>query len=195
MNYLEVKLEEIKEIEIDHSTFISDIIKQQDSLGRKVKNHSFKKEELLALGFNHNATTNGFSMQKEFTLEELIKLAKEISLLKDHILTHGFLVLKIYENELYFWDTSLIFEGVDTFKYCLEYHNTYKLDKLNVLTNSDSINEELLSLVKYTSRYSEPTLEFITNSYKWDKKKGTKVLKASISNMTEYISIKEVKEY
>jgi hypothetical protein len=195
MNYLEVKLEAMEEKEINTSTFISDIINQQETLGTKENTNSFNNEKLLSLGFNHNKSTNGFTLKKDFTFNELFSLAKEINKINNHLLIHGFLVLKVYQNELYFWDTSLIYEGVDTFEYCLKYHNIFKLGKVNVVSNSECINEALLILAEHTRRYSEPDLNFITNASMWDKKEGVKILTTSIPNINEFIAIKDVIPY
>ena len=107
-------------------------------------------------------------------------MAFKIDKLDNHILTHGYIVLKIYEDELYFWDTALIYENIDTFEYCLKYHNIFRLGEVNVLTKSTSVNEILLNLSNYTKRYEEPELEFITQNCVWDKKEGVKTLKTLV---------------
>ncbi|MGE4444619.1 MAG: hypothetical protein AB7E37_06590 [Candidatus Altimarinota bacterium] len=195
MYYLEVKIDKQNRIDDDTTNFISNVIKAQDNLGKEKKTDYFENEKLLELGFVYNPSTNGFSIQKEFTIKQLSELAKEISKLKNHILTHGYTELKIYEDELYFWDKSLIYEGIDTFEYCLKYHNLLKLNDLLVLTKSDTINEDLLNLIDFTRRYSTPTTEFITQNYMWDKKEGYKILKDFIINENEYLSINHAKSY
>lgn len=195
MYYLEVKIDKQNRIDDDATNFISNVIKAQDNLGKEKKTDYFENEKLLELGFVYNPSTNGFSIQKEFTIKQLSELAKEISKLKNHILTHGYTELKIYEDELYFWDKSLIYEGIDTFEYCLKYHNLLKLNDLLVLTKSDTINEDLLNLIDFTRRYSTPTTEFITQNYMWDKKEGYKILKDFIINENEYLSINHAKSY
>jgi hypothetical protein len=195
MYYLEVKIDKQNRIDDDATNFISNVIKAQDNLGKEKKHDYFENEKLLELGFVYNPSTNGFSIQKEFTIKQLSELAKEISKLKNHILTHGYTELKIYEDELYFWDKSLIYEGIDTFEYCLKYHNLLKLNDLLVLTKSDTINEDLLNLIDFTRRYSTPTTEFITQNCMWDKKEGYKILKDFIINENEYLSMNHAKSY
>jgi len=195
MYYLEVKIDKQNKIDDDVTNFISNVIEAQDNLGKEKKNDYFENEKLLELGFLYNSSTNGFSIQKEFTIKQLSELAKEISKLKNHILTHGYIELKIYQNELYFWDKSLIYEGIDTFEYCLKYHNLLKLNDLLVLTKSDTINEDLLNLIDFTRRYSTPTIEFITQNCMWDKKEGYKILKDFIMDENEYLSINDAKSY
>lgn len=195
MYYLEVKIDKQNKIDDDITNFISNVIEAQDNLVKEKKNDYFENEKLLELGFLYNLSTNGFSIQKEFTIKQLSELAKEISKLKNHILTHGYIELKIYQNELYFWDKSLIYEGIDTFEYCLKYHNLLKLNDLLVLTKSDTINEDLLNLIDFTRRYSTPTIEFITQNCMWDKKEGYKILKDFIMDENEYLSINDAKSY
>jgi hypothetical protein len=195
MYYLEVKIDKQNKIDDDVTNFISNVIEAQDNLGKEKKNDYFENEKLLELGFLYNPSTNGFSIQKEFTIKQLSELVKEISKLKNHILTHGYIELKIYQNELYFWDKSLIYEGIDTFEYCLKYHNLLKLNDLLVLTKSDTINEDLLNLIDFTRRYSTPTIEFITQNCMWDKKEGYKILKDFIMDENEYLSINDAKSY
>lgn len=195
MNYLEVKYEEQTKKKLDPSSFISDVIDSQKSLGLEKKVNSFDHEKLQELGFIQNGTTKGYGLQKEFTLNELIYLAKEVNKLENHNLTHGYIVLKYFENELYFWDTALIYEGVDTFSYCLEYHNTFRIWNVNVVTKSASVNEELLNLAGCTKRYHEPTIGFITQGCMWDKKQGLKIQKGMITNINEYIKLDEVITY
>lgn len=195
MYYLEVKIENKNKSIDDSSNFISDVINAQNNLGQKKSLNCFESEKLTELGFIYNTSTNGFSIQRDFTLKQLKELTKEVNKLNNHILTHGFIELKIYKNKLYFWDKSLIYEGLDTFEYCLKYHNTLKLNKLIVLTKSNTINEDLLNLIDYTRRYSTPTTEFITQNCMWDKREGYKILKDFISNENEYIQINYVKNY
>jgi hypothetical protein len=195
MYYLEVKIDKQNKIDDDVTNFISNVIEAQDNLGKEKKTDYFENEKLLELGFLYNPSTNGFSIQKEFTIKQLSELVKEISKLKNHILTHGYIELKIYQNELYFWDKSLIYEGIDTFEYCLKYHNLLKLNDLLVLTKSDTINEDLLNLIDFTRRYSTPTIEFITQNCMWDKKEGYKILKDFIMDENEYLSINDAKSY
>jgi hypothetical protein len=195
MYYLEVKIENNNKSIDDSSNFISDVINAQNNLGQKRSLNCFENEKLIELGFIYNSTTNGFSIQKDFNLKQLKELTKEVNKLNNHILTHGFIELKIYKNKLYFWDKSLIYEGLDTFEYCLKYHNTLKLNKLIVLTKSNTINEDLLNLIDYTRRYSTPTTEFITQNCMWDKREGYKILKDFISNENEYIQINYAKNY
>ena len=195
MYYLEVKIEKQDHSSNDPSNFISKIIDTQNSLGEKKNLDYFENEKLLALGFTYNPSTNGFSIQKEFNIEQLTNLTKKINELKNHILIHGYTELKIHENKLYFWDKSLIYEGIDTFEYCLKYHNTLKLDNLTVLTKATIINEDLLNLIDYTKRYYAPTTEFITQNCMWDKKEGYKILKDFISNENEYLLKSHVKNY
>jgi hypothetical protein len=195
MYYLEVKIDKQNKIDDDVTNFISNVIEAQDNLGKGKKTDYFENEKLLELGFLYNPSTNGFSIQKEFTIKQLSELVKEISKLKNHILTHGYIELKIYQNELYFWDKSLIYEGIDTFEYCLKYHNLLKLNDLLVLTKSDTINEDLLNLIDFTRRYSTPTIEFITQNCMWDKKEGYKILKDFIMDENEYLSINDAKSY
>lgn len=89
----------------------------------------------------------------------------------------------------------MIYEGIDTFEYCLKYHNLLKLNDLLVLTKSDTINEDLLNLIDFTRRYSTPTIEFITQNCMWDKKEGYKILKDFIMDENEYLSINDAKSY
>lgn len=195
MKYLEVKLEQVDKKDISSDSFVSDVIENQSNLGVKTRGSSFNKEELLTLGFLHNSTTGGFYICRDMDFKELDYLTRIISKLENHILTHSFIILKIHNNELYFWDTSLIYEGVDSFEYCLEHHNLFTLGSINVLTNSDSVNEELLNLANYTKRYHEPALGFITQNCVWDKKEGMKILKSMVSNINEYMSLDEVINY
>lgn len=195
MYYLEVKLEKKESSKNDPSNFISNVIVAQNSLGQKKNLDYFENEKLLELGFLYNPTTDGFSIQKDFNIEQLTNLTKEISKLKYHILTHGYIELKIHEDKLHFWDKSLIYEGLDTFEYCLKYHNILKLNDLIVLTKATTINEDLLNLVNYTKRYSTPTTEFITQNCMWDKKEGYKILKDFISNENEYLLKSYAKSY
>lgn len=195
MYYLEVKIKNKNKSINDPSNFISNVINAQNSLGQNISLDCFESEKLIELGFCYNFSTNGFSIQKDFNLKQLKELTKEVNKLEDHILTHGFIELKLYKNKLYFWDKSLIYEGLDTFEYCLKYHNTLELNKLTVLTKSNTINEDLLNLIDYTRRYSTPTIEFITQNCMWDKKKGYKILKDFISNENEYLSKNYEKRY
>jgi len=188
MKYLEVKLD-VQNEKVDTSSFVSSVISKQESLGIKKVSHTFDTKKLEELGFVYNPTTAGYSLEKEFEVLEISTLAKEISKLKNHILIHGYLVIKIHENSLYFWDTALIYEGIDTFEYCLKHHNIYKLESLHVVTKSDAISEDILKLCNYTKRYSEPSLDFITEGYYWDKRLEVKVKKSSVKNPLEYIKI------
>ncbi len=174
MKYLEVKFIESKDESIDPSDFISNVINNQNTLGLKAKPSSFDHEKLKELGFEFNPTTNGYALKKEFTLDELEFLSKQIDLLKNHILIHGYLELKTFEGKLYFWDKALIYEGIDSFEYCMKHHNIFNIKELNVVTKSDTIKETLLNLIHFTKRYSEPSLEFITQNCYWDKKKVTR---------------------
>lgn len=193
MNYLEVKLEEKKKEDIT-SDFIQEVIKQQETLSKNIRTNDFDKEALLSLGFIYNATTDGYYLQKKFKLEELIFLTKSINSLPKHILTHGYINLKYHENELYFWDTALIYEGVDTFDYCLKYHNIIKIKELKVVTNSDYVSEDILKLVGLERRYSQPSIEYITQECLWDKKNAYKIAKNLVSNIDEYIYNEEIKQ-
>lgn len=195
MNYLEVKYEEQTKKELDPSSFISDVIDSQKSLGLEKKVNSFDHEKLQELGFIQNGTTKGYGLQKEFTLNELIYLAKEVNKLENHNLTHGYIILKYHKDKLYFWDTALIYEGVDTFSYCLQYHNIFELGDINVVTKSSCVNEELLNLAGFTRRYHEPTLGFITQNCLWDKKEGLKIKKVLIEDINEHMKFDEVITY
>jgi hypothetical protein len=195
MYYLEVKLDKKEEEIIDTSDFISNVISSQDKLGEDFILDYFEKENLIKLGFVFNEKTNGFSLQKDFTIEELKNLTIEVNKLKYHKLIHSYIELMIYNDELYFWDKALIYEGVDTFEYCLKYHNFLQLDGLNVLSKSETISEELLSFTNYTKRYSVPDLEFITQNCVWDKQEGYKILKDFILNQDEYLLKSQVIEY
>ncbi|MDY0052646.1 MAG: hypothetical protein RBR65_08900 [Aliarcobacter sp.] len=197
MYYLEVKIDKQNKINDNAKNFISNVIEAQDNLGKCKRLDYFENEKLLELGFLYNPSTNGFSIQKEFTIKQLNELTKEIHKLKNHILTHGYIELKIYEDELYFWDKSLIYEGIDTFEYCLkyQYHNLLKLNDLLVLTKSDTINEDLLNLIDFTRRYSTPTIEFITQNCMWDKKEGYKILNDFIADKNEYLPMNHAKSY
>ncbi len=195
MNYLEVKHEVKTKEEVDSSDFISNVISSQKTLGTPKETNTFEHNKLIELGFSFNKTTKGYSLVKQFNLEELKKLALEVNKLNNHILTHSYITLKIYNNELFFWDTALIYEGVDNFEYCLKHHNTFSLGNVYIVTKSNSVNEELLNLANYTKRYHEPSLEFITHSCLWDKQKGVKVYKNMVPNINEYISLDEVIVY
>lgn len=196
MRYLEIKQEILKEqISDDPSSFISDVINSQNDLGIKKRPFSFEHDKLIEIGFNQNSSTKGYSFVKEFTLEELKEIALKVDKLDNHLLTHSYIILKIYDNKLYFWDTALIYEGIDTFEYCLEYYNVFDLDDVHVVTKSDSLNEELLNLAKYTKRYHEPALGFITQGCLWDKKEGIKILKTLVPNINEYMPVKEIIAY
>ena len=195
MNYLEVKFKEEEQEEVDTANFISNVIKAQETLGYKTQKNSFNHEELQKLGFKFNPSTKGYGLKKEFTLDELEVLAKKVNLLDMHILTHGYIELKIFENKLYFWDKALIYEGLDTFDYCMKYHNILHLENLNIVTKSDTVSETLLNIINYTKRYSEPNSEFITQSCVWDKKEGYKILKEFVKDINSYISKEDVKEF
>lgn len=195
MNYIEVKIEENKIDDIDTNSFVSSIIEQQKDLGAKKRTSGFNKEELISLGFIENKTTGGFYMQKDFDFEELETLTRKVSSLENHILTHSFLIFKIHEDKLYIWDTSLIYEGVDSFEYCLEHHNTFKFAKVYIVTNSDNVNEELLEFSGFTKRFTQPNLTFITTGKFWDKKEGCKVLRHFIKDINEYIHLDIAKDY
>ena len=192
MNYLEVKLTNDKEV-IDSKNFLSDIIKSQKTLRLKSDTKLFNHSALEALGFIFNTTTQGFALEKKFTVDELFFLTIEVNKLEHHILTHAYLELKIHNDTLYIWDKALIYEGIDSFEYCLKYHNIHTLELLNVVTKSDSINENLLNLVSYTKRYSQPSLEYITQNCYWDKQKGIKIARELISDLYVYIQIVESK--
>ena len=168
---------------MDMSSFVSNVIKKQETL------NTFDSKKLEKLGFIYNLSTNGYSLQKNFSIEEIEFYARDISKLKYHILTHGYIIIKIYKNTLYFWDTALIFEGIDTFEYCLKNHNIFKLDVLHVVTKSSGISDDILELCNYTKRYSEPSLDYIIDGYYWDKKLEKKVKKSSVKNPLEYIKI------
>lgn len=195
MNYLEVKYEEITNKELDTSSFISDVIDSQKSLGLNYARNSFDHEKLQSLGFIQNSTTKGYGLQKEFTLDELIYLAKEVNKLENHKLTHAYIILKYYKDKLFFWDTALIYDGVDTFTYCLQYHNVFELGDVNVVTKSSCVNEELLNLAGFTRRYHEPVLGFITQGCLWDKKEGFKIKKELVEDVNEHIKLDEVIAY
>ncbi len=195
MNYLEVKYEMQIKDELNTNDFISNVISSQQSLGRQKYPKNFEHKKLLDLGFTYNKSTDGYGFIKNFSFEELKDLAFKIDKLDNHILTHGYIVLKIYKGELYFWDTALIYENIDTFEYCLKYHNIFKLGELNVLTKSTSVNEVLLNLSNYTKRYEEPELEFITQNCVWDKKEGVKTLKSLVENINEYIHFSKTINY
>lgn len=189
MYYLEIKLDRKIQVENDNSNFISNIIEAQNNLDK------YENEKLLSLGFVYNPSTNRFNIQKKFNIKQLTKLTQEVSKIDKHKLINGFTELKIYNNQLYFWDKSLIYKGIDTFEYCLKYHNILRLEELTVLTKSTSINEDLLNLVNYTRRYSSPTTEFTTQNYLWDKKNAQKVLNNFVENKNQYILINEINEY
>ena len=189
MNYLEVKLE-VDTKEIDTSIFVSSVIADQKNHIDTSYLYDFDSNRLEELGFIYNSSTKGYAVEKIFSIEELFTLTKEISKLKNHTLIHRYLVLKIYEDSLYFWDTALIYEGIDTFEYCLKHHNIFKLNSLHVVTKSNAISEDILNLANYTKRYSEPSLDYITEGFYWDKKEGIKVEKSTVLNSFEYIKIK-----
>lgn len=195
MNYLEVKFDTNKKEEVNPSSFISDVINKQKNLGLSNTSSSLNHQRLKELGFEYNESTNGYGLKKEFTLEELEFLSSQIDLLENHILIHGYIELKTFEKKLYFWDKALIYEGIDSFEYCIKYHNIFNLGKLTYITKSDAIKETLLILVNFTKRYSEPSLEFITQNCVWDKKEGYKILKEFVKDINEYIPIKEAKNY
>ncbi|WP_072679392.1 hypothetical protein [Arcobacter sp. LA11] len=195
MNYLEVKFKEEEQEEVDTTNFISNVIKAQETLGYKIQRNSFNHEELQKLGFKFNPSTKGYGLKKEFSLDELEILAKKVNLLDKHILTHGYIELKIFDDTLYFWDKALIYEGIDTFDYCMEYHNILHFEGLNVVTKSDTINEPLLNIINYTKRYNEPSSEFITQSCVWDKKEGYKILKEFVKDIHSYIPKEKAKEF
>lgn len=190
MNYLEIKLD-VKIVKTDTSSFVSNVIQQQQTLGGKNIFSTFEHEKLKELGFIYNPTTCGYNLEKNFTIKELEFYAREVSKLVHHIVTHGYLIIKIYKNRLYIWDTALIYEGIDTFEYCLTHHNVLKLENLRIVTKSNAINEDILTLCNYTRRYSEPSLDFITQGYFWDKKERKKVKKSSVLNGLEYIKVIE----
>jgi len=195
MNYLEVKHEVKQKDDLSASDFISNVISSQQSLGVKIRPSSFEHDKLIELGFVRNTTTQGYGISKELSLHEIKNLALEVDKLDNHILTHGYIVIKVHEGEVYFWDTALIYEGVDSFEYCLKYHNTFRLGNVNVVTKSDTLNEELLNLANYTKRYNEPSLDFITQGCVWDKKEGMKILKGFIDNINDYIPSKAAIAY
>lgn len=195
MNYLEVKYDALNNEHEDTNDFVFNVINSQKSLGLKNNQNFFEHDELISLGFKYNPSTKGYAYVQNFTLKELKYLTKEVNKLPNHILSHGYLVLKCHNNELYFWDTALIYEGIDTFEYCLKYHNIFKLGEINIVTKSDNVNEELLNLVNYTKRYNQPTLGFITQDCVWDKKGGLKIQKSFVKNINEYISLNEVIDY
>lgn len=195
MNYVEVKFKEEEQEEVDTSNFISNVIKAQETLGLNLSTNVFNGEQLEKLGFKFNPSTKGYGLKKEFTFEELFNLAKEVTLLDNHILTHGYIELIIHDAELYFWDKALIYEGIDSFKYCLKHHNTLHLEELNIVTRADSISESLLNTIHYTKRYCEPTTEFITQESLWDKKEGVKILRKFVKNINEYLLIKDAKNF
>jgi len=186
VKYLEVKLD-TKSKEMDMSSFVSNIIKKQETLNTEYTLNTFDSKKLEKLGFIYNLSTNGYSLQKNFSIEEIESYARNISKLKYHILTHGYIIIKIYKDILYFWDTALIFEGIDTFEYCLKNHNIFKLDGLHVVTKSSVISGDILELCNYTKRYGEPSLDYIIDGYYWDKKLEKKVKKSSIEKPFEYI--------
>jgi len=194
MKYIEVKFK-IKEEETDTENFISNVIAAQETLGLKDESEVFNKEKLLSLGFNFNASTKGFSLQKDFTLEELIHLAFEVEELHNHVLIHGYITLKVHEGSLYFWDKALVYEGIDSFEYCLKHHNVFTVGELNVVTKSDCIHDDLLKLAKLAFRFSQPSLSFITQNLLWDKKQGYKIDKRLIENEKEYMNIEEIINY
>ena len=195
MNYLEIKFKNEEQEEVDTANFISNVIKAQETIGYKIERNLFKHEELQKLGFKFNPSTKGYGIKKEFTLDELIILANKVDLLENHILTHGYIELKIFNGELYFWDKALIYEGIDSFDYCMKYHNTLQFKGLNIVTKADTINETLLNLINYTKRYCEPSTEFITQNCVWDKKEGYKILKDFVKNVNSYISKNEAIEF
>lgn len=192
MFYLEVKIDKNN---VNTSNFISNIIISQDSLGRKKDLDYFESDRLIKLGFIYNIDTQSFRIQRDFTINELKELTFEVSKLKYHTLIHGFTQLVIYENNLYFWDKSLIYKGIDTFEYCLKYHNTLKLEDLLLVTKSHTINEDLLNLVGYTRRYSTPTAEFVVQNSMWDKKEASKIFKDFITDENEYLLKNSAKYY
>jgi len=194
MKYVEVKFK-IKEDKMDPANFISNVIAAQDTLGLKDKTQVFNKKKLLKLGFNLNPSTQGYSLEKDFTLDELIHLTREVEKLENHMLIHGYITLKMHNDSLYFWDKALVYEGIDSFEYCLEYYNVLTIDNLNVVTKSDCIHDDLLKLSNFTLRYIQPGLSFITQNLLWDKKKGCKTDKKVIENHKEYMLIEEVIHY
>lgn len=195
MNYLEVKYNIDIENYTNDNNFISNIINSQKNLGLKKFSNDFEQNKLIDLGFTYNPSTNGYSLVKKFTFDEVKKLAIEIDKLNNHVLTHGYLILKIYNNDLYFWDTALIYEGFDTFEYCLKHHKLHELENIKFLTNSDCIKEEVLELTSFRKRYSQPTLEFISENCLWDKKTGYKIQRTFISDINDYIHENDVIEY
>jgi hypothetical protein len=189
MNYLEVKLE-VDNSDIDISSFVSSVIAAQKNCVNTSYLYDFNSKRLEELGFIYNESTKGYAIKKDFSVKDLFNITKEISKLKNHIVIHGYLVLKIYDCNLYFWDTALIYEGIDTFEYCLKYHNTFKLDSFFVITKSNTISEDILNLAHYTKRYTEPSLDYITEGYFWDKKENIKVKKSTVLNPLDCIKIK-----
>lgn len=195
MYYLEIKLEKKEENLPSSNDFISHVISSQESLGEDIFPDYFETDRLLELGFVFNKSTKGFSLEKDLTLLELKELTIAVAQLKYHKLIHGFIEHIIYNDELYFWDKALIYEGMDTFEYCLKHHNLLVLDDLKLLTKSDTISEELLSFTKYTKRYCTPNLEFITQNCLWDKQDAYKIAKEFVLNKDEYILKHHVQEY
>ena len=188
MNYLEVKIQKNTINHINVNTFVSSVIKDQKKSNYPNKELNFNDKKLLELGFVFNCTTNGYAIEKEFRLQEIEYLANEISKLKNHSLTHGYIEMIIHDKTLYFWDKALIYEGIDTFNYCLKYHNLFNINNINVITKSNGINETLLNLANCTLRYEQPNLKFITTNSLWDKKEGKTIHINDSINFTEYIS-------
>jgi len=191
MHYLEVKLEKPSKA-VDTSSFVSEIIRAQDDVILR-SNNAFDAKRLLELGFLFNPTTQGYAMTQTLDFDTLFFLAKAIDLLKYHKLMHGFVQLKIHHDRLYFWDTALIYEGMDSFEYCLKYHNIFPLESGYVLTKSDAIHTDILEFANCIRRYQEPTLAFITKGLLWDAKEGAIIENTSGLNRREYISKNDAK--
>lgn len=179
MKFLEVKLELNSNL-TDDDDFVAKIIANQNSLGQKKPKEFFQTQKLEELGFILNSTTNRYYLKKDLKLKELETLAKEISKLPNHSLIHQAIVLKIYENELYFWDTTMTYSGMDTFSHCLKNHNLIKFKNLKVITLQNLIKEEILNTIDHTYRYEYSSVDLVTNNLVYDKKTKQKIPKNGV---------------
>lgn len=187
MNFLEVKLELSSNL-ADDNDFVAKVIQNQSSLGQAKPKELFNAQKLENLGFTLNTSTNKYYLKKELKFKELKELAKEISTLQNHSLIHGAIVLKFHQNELYFWDTTMTYSGMDTFSHCLKNHNLLEFKELKVITLQNFIKEEILNTINYSYRYEYSSVELVTNNLAYDKKTKQKVPKDGL-NLLEYMQI------
>ncbi|MDX1808422.1 MAG: hypothetical protein R3331_02670 [Sulfurospirillaceae bacterium] len=194
MNYLEVKLD-VKTQDVDVSSFVSNVINAQNNTSPADNSYVFDSNRLVELGFSYNNSTRGYAIEKKLNIGDILYLAREIDKLDGHILIHGFLQIKIYKDALYFWDTALIYEGMDSFEYCLHHHNIFSLGDFYLVTKLDTIHTDILEFLDCTRRYSEPTLEFITRGLLWDAKEGKIIENICGLDVSEYIQKSDAKNF